>query len=72
MSLCLYHQSLPITRVIVCTTSPEIKIKEKEEEKINSSQIREIKFPEIKFSIVHEYKLQEYINRNYRKKRNYK
>ena len=65
MSPCLYHESFPISRVIVHTMSPVIYITKIQQSK-TSTQINENLITEIHLSEVQNYQIQEYRNTNYR------
>ena len=65
MSLCLYHECLPITRSIVHTMSPEIQQKNfntNYREFFNRNTI--FKKTEIQITVIQKYKLQNYQNTN--------
>ena len=66
MSPSLYHESLPIARVIVHTMNPEIKITEIQTNKKFYTNYREFFLAEMQLSDVPKYELQKYTNTNYR------
>ena len=70
MSSCLYHESLPITRVIVNTMSPEMYTNYREFFVRNvifrSAEIQNYMNAAIKNTEITRYKLQKYRNTNYR------
>ena len=69
MSLCLYPESLPITRVSVCTMSQEIYIAEIQQNLQHKLQrIFFTESVEIQVTGIQKFKLKKYVYNNYRNK----